>query len=207
MERLHTDRLNRHMEPLLSLAKLILGNRSPDLGGETGGTHRTYALVWDMNVLFEEYVGRITRECLADRSLRVDLQGGASAYLAVEANVQQNAFLLRPDVLVRRGRTALVVADTKWKRLDSKAANLGVSSADIYQMLAYARRYRVQDAVLIYPHHPALGPPGVAREFVTREASDHRVRVRVLTLDLAALASVPRQLRLGLTSVLGEEAA
>ncbi len=182
--RLRTDRMNRFLEPLLVLAKLILGNRNPDLGRSAQGNRNTYALVWDMNVLFEEYVGRLTQEVLRPKGLRVDLQAGASAYLAQEATTKQNAFLLKPDILVLLNRKALVVADTKWKRLDPHQANLGVSEADVYQVLAYAHRFETNRAVLVYPHHPALGAPGIKREFLIQRASLQPVRVRIATLDL-----------------------
>jgi 5-methylcytosine-specific restriction enzyme subunit McrC len=192
--RLRTDRMNRSMEPLLVLAKLILGNRNPDLGRSAQGNRGTYAVVWDMNVLFEEYVGRLTRTALGAKGFRVDLQAGASAYLAQEATTKQKAFLLKPDILVRLDRRTLVVADTKWKRLDPHQANLGVSEADVYQVLAYAHRYETDRAVLVYPHHPALGMPGIKREFLVQGARLQPVRVRIATLDLANLESVPKQL-------------
>lgn len=198
--RLRTDRMNHHMEPLLVLAKLILGNRNPDLGRSAQGNRNTYSLVWDMNVLFEEYVGRLTQGMLKPKMFRVELQERASIYLAQEATTRQNAFLLKPDILVRLDRKPWVVADTKWKRLDSRQANLGVSEADVYQVLAYANRYETDRAVLIYPHHPALRMPGLQREFLIQGISSQQVRVRVITLDLARLESVPEQLELGLFS-------
>jgi 5-methylcytosine-specific restriction enzyme subunit McrC len=196
--RLRTDRMNRHMEPLLVLAKLILGNKNPDLGRSAQGDHNTYALVWDMNVLFEEYVGRLTRKVLAPKGLEVDLQGWDPTYLAHETTTKRNVFLLRPDILVRADRKILVVADTKWKRLDPNQGNLGVSESDVYQVLAYAHRYETDRAVLVYPHHSALRMPGLQREFLIRGASPHEVRVRIATLDLANLESVPKQLEQGL---------
>jgi 5-methylcytosine-specific restriction enzyme subunit McrC len=192
--RLRTDRMNRHLEPLLVLAQLLLGNRNPDLGRSTDGNRDTFALVWDMNVLFEEYVGRLTREVLEREGFQVTLQEGAGTYLAQEAATRRNAFLLRPDLLVRRGGKPAVVADTKWKRLDSRQAHLGVSEADIYQVLAYAHRHETERAVLIYPHHPALGCPGRQRDFEVQGAGSRKVRTRIVTLDLARLDGVPGQL-------------
>jgi 5-methylcytosine-specific restriction enzyme subunit McrC len=198
--RLRTDRMNHRVEPLLVLAKLILGNRNPDLGRSAQGNRSTYALVWDMNVLFEEYVGRLTQGMLKPKGFRVELQERASIYLAQEAITRRSAFLLKPDILVRLDRKPWAVADTKWKRLDSRQANLGVSEADVYQVLAYANRYETDRAVLIYPHHPALRMPGLQREFLIQGTSSQQVRVRVITLDLARLESVPEQLELGLFS-------
>jgi len=197
LTRVQTDRASRELAPVLGLAKLILGRRSPDLSRAAAGGRRTYALVWDMNVLFEEYVGRVSRQVLGPRGLKVDLQERASAYLAVEATGGQKAFLLRPDILVRQGRKPKIVADTKWKVLDPGEPHLGVSSADVYQMLAYARRFEVFDALLIFPHHPRLGAPGLQKEYVTEGAVEKGVRVGVATVDLTRLDEVPGQLEAG----------
>jgi 5-methylcytosine-specific restriction enzyme subunit McrC len=201
--RLRTDRMNRHMEPLLVLAKLILGNRNPDLGRSADGNRDTYALVWDMNVLFEEYVGRLAREVFEAKGLRVVLQKGTATYLAQEILAGRNAFLLRPDILVQRERKPWVVADTKWKHLDPRQASLGVSESDVYQVLAYAHRFETDRAVLIYPHHPALGLPGLQQELLI-QGRGPEVRVRIVTLDLARLDDVPEQIVRGLV---GEPAA
>ena len=199
MARLHTDRMNRHVEPLLTLAKLLLGNRNPDLGQSTRGLHDTFAIIWDMNVLFEEYVGRLVGDVMVPKGFSVDLQEGAAAYLASEATTQKKAFLLKPDILVRHRRKPTVVADTKWKRLDPRQSNLGVSQSDVYQVLAYANRYRTELAVLLYPHHPALGIPGLQREFLIRGASSQNVSIRITTFDLSVLKSVPGQVEQGVS--------
>lgn len=198
LQHLQTDRMNRSLKPLLTLAKLILGNHNPDLGRSAQGDRNTYALVWDMNVLFEEYVGRIAAKALSPRELSVDLQD--STHLAREIKTQRHAFLITPDILVRRASRPWAVADTKWKRLGPRQANLGVSGSDVYQVLAYAHRYRIDQAVLVYPHHPALGLPGLQREFLTQGLDGAGVRVRVVTVDLARLEDVPNQLERGLLS-------
>lgn len=204
-ERLRTDRTNRHLQPLLVLAKLILGNRNPDLGRSADGDRDTYSLVWDMNVLFEEYVGRLALEVLEPMGFEVALQE-ASTYLAQELMTRRNAFLLKPDILVRLGREPWIVADTKWKRLDAHRANLGVSEADVYQVLAYAHRFKTDRAVLLYPHHPAVGLPGIQKEFLIQSTGPRHVRLRVVTLDLARLDEVPEQLVHGLTGGFGHAA-
>ena len=62
--------------------------------------------------------------------------------------VAPSAYTLVPDLLIeRRGRPPVVV-DTKWKHVD---AGTRPSSADAYQMLAYAHAYGARDCVLLYP--------------------------------------------------------
>lgn len=195
--RLRTDRMNRHLEPLLVLAKLILGNRNPDLGRSADGDRDTYAMVWDMNILFEEYVGRLTQDVLQWKGCQVELQGRTLAYLAQDTESKRGAFILKPDILVRQEGKPWVVADTKWKRLESRQANLGVSEADVYQALAYAHHFGAHRAVLVYPHHPALGLPGLQRKLLIQGTLSQPVQLRIVTLDLARLENVPEQLMQG----------
>lgn len=195
---LQTDRRNRHLQPLLTLAKLLLKNHSPDFGHSVEGRPETYALVWDMNLLFEEYVGQIAKNVLQSQGFRVILQDETS-YLAQETGTKKEVFGLRPDLLARRNQEPWIVADTKWKVLVPHSPHLGISGADVYQMIAYAYHHHTGQAVLIYPHHPALPkPPGLQREFLTK--GPQPVRIRVVTLDLAQLELVPEQLQKGLLS-------
>lgn len=193
VQRLQTDRMSRHLQPLLTLAKLILGNRNPDLGRSAEGSRDTFALVWDMNVLFEEYVGRVCEQVLRPKGLEVELHE-SDAYLARDLERGRYAFLLRPDVMILRGRKPCVVVDTKWKRLSAEQASLGVSNGDVYQVLAYSQRFQTSVAVLVYPHTPAIGLPGVQREFETQGKAPAKHRVRVVTVDLSHLDDVPSQL-------------
>lgn len=197
LARLRTNRTNQHLRPLLALAKLILGNCNPDLGRSAQGNRNVYAVVWNMNVLFEEYVGRMATSALGRTGFGISLQEGASAYLAKEMKSNRSAFLLTPDILVRQGGTPWAVIDTKWKVLDHREHNFGISSADVYQVLAYAHRYQTDLAVLVYPHRGALGRAGVQKEFLIQGGHADTVCVRVVTVDLACLASVAAQLERG----------
>ena len=153
-----------------------------------------------MNVLFEEYVGRRAARVLSAKGFTVDLQEGGSIYLAKEVSSGQNAFLLKPDILVRQGKKPWAAIDTKWKILDPQRGSLGVSEADVYQVLAYAHRYETDHAVLVFPHRSALGAAGVQRDFLVHGGRGNAVRVRVCTLDLARRESVPDQLEQVLVS-------
>jgi len=56
---------------------------------------------------------------------------------------------MRPDILVSRGEAVELVADCKYKRLESSE----FKNQDLYQMLAYCTATRVQRGLLIYPSH------------------------------------------------------
>ena len=145
------DRTNTRWHELLSMARLFLGDRHQRT---SFGSIDGYALLFEMNILFEEYVGRLLALAFAGTNLRVSAQGGQRYCLFAE---ETGRFRTRPDLIVRRGSRIVLIIDTKWKRIkrtdDSK---WGVSQADVYQLMAYSRLYNCQNVMLLYPHHSEL---------------------------------------------------
>jgi len=68
------DRTNSRWKTLLTLAELLLSDRFQTT---TGGPDAGFSLLFDMNALFEEYVGRLVQRALAGTNRTVVLQGGA----------------------------------------------------------------------------------------------------------------------------------
>jgi 5-methylcytosine-specific restriction enzyme subunit McrC len=149
------DRTNRPWHELLGMARLFLLNRYQTT---TGGAGQGTALLFEMNALFEEYVGRLISRTLAGTDLTVSLQGGRLFCLTAETT-DRGLFQTKPDILIRRAGVVIHVIDTKWKRISSRIDDpkQGVSQGDVYQMMAYAQLYRAPRLTLLYPHHPGLG--------------------------------------------------
>lgn len=153
------DRTNARWKELLELARLLLGERFQTT---TSGRGRGFSLLFEMNTLFEEFVGRTLRRALVGTGLQVDLQGGKLHCLAEldgsEAPTGRRRFMTKPDIIIRHGAQRVMIIDTKWKRLASAIDDpkQGVSQADVYQMMAYGRIYQCPNLMLLYPHHEAL---------------------------------------------------
>lgn len=187
-----TNRLSQRYSPILSMARLFIEGRSPDV---VTGDGVGFALLFDMNVLFEHYIGTLARQVLASPERTVSLQG-PKRHLAIYANGSA-VFELRPDIVVRNDQTITLIVDTKWKQLQPLAYREGVATADIYQMYAYSSKYAVPDVVLLYPHYDRLGEWMPRRaEYLLNEAgvTAHR-RIAVSTIDLSDLKTVPTQLK------------
>lgn len=149
------DRTNRRWQELFAMARLFLSNRFQTT---TGGAGQGTALLFEMNTLFEEYIGRLVCRSLIGTDHTVSLQGGRLFCLTTDAN-DRGLFQTKPDILIRRAGVVTHVIDTKWKRISSRIDDpkQGVSQSDIYQMMAYAQLYRAPRLTLLYPHHPGLG--------------------------------------------------
>lgn len=148
------NRLNQRFEPLLNLSKLFLSNGSLELAP---GELQTFAFVFDMNQLFEEFIIAFIRR-YQNSILPESLQGSTlhpqtrrhTRHLAWTGN-GQGAFLLKPDLALRQGERFPLLLDTKYKMLNVEDRRLGVSQSDFYQMFAYAHRYQSPNILLLYP--------------------------------------------------------
>lgn len=148
------NRTNRRWQDLLGMAWLFLQNRYQTT---TGGPGQGTALLFEMNALFEEYVGRLISRALAGSGMTVSLQGGRLFCLTTQ-DTQRGLFQTKPDILIRSRGVVIHVIDTKWKRISSRIDDpkQGVSQADVYQMMAYGHLYGSPRLTLLYPHHAGL---------------------------------------------------
>lgn len=105
-----------------------------------------------MEALFEAFVAKHMRRQLNEGH---QLQPQRSSrYLVHHAG--RRMFRMRPDLVVTRSMTNVLLADTKWKLIDQDAAlrtKYWLSQSDFYQMYAYAHSYlgATGDVVLVYP--------------------------------------------------------
>lgn len=183
------DRTNARWRELLNMAKLLLGERfQTTSSGEGTGI----SLLFEMNTLFEEYVGRMMTRAFSGSHLNVVRQGGKIYCLEGDSG---GLFQTRPDILIKNGDKVVQVIDTKWKRiapqLDDKKR--GVSQSDVYQMMAYGSLYDCSRLTLLYPHHAGLG------EFDGMQAT-HRItrsgkRLETVSVDISTPAGLAERLR------------
>ena len=131
--KLVNDRKTQPYRSALDIAKLLILNYSPDL---RGGKHHLLAILFDMNLLFEEYVYRKLKR-MENENVSVKRQ-------------QQKPFFQRrkiqPDILVKYfGKN--YVLDTKWKVL--KKAH--PSMPDLRQSYIYNKYFNSERCLLLYP--------------------------------------------------------
>jgi 5-methylcytosine-specific restriction enzyme subunit McrC len=149
------DRTNSAWQELFGMAELFLRNRYQTTSGGAGqGT----ALLFEMDALFEEYMGRLVSRALFGSKFRVTLQGGRRFCLK-SLDDEREIFQTKPDILIWCDEQIVHVIDTKWKRISAQMDDRkqGVSQADVYQMMAYAHLYKAPRLTLLYPHHAGLG--------------------------------------------------
>lgn len=184
------DRTNARWQSLFSMARFLLGDRHQTT---TMGKQQGFSLLFEMNVLFEKYVGRLLRRALAGSSFSVHLQGGR-LFCLQDATTGRRTFQTKPDILLKQGKDVVHIIDTKWKRVTLKIDDLkqGVSQADVYQMMAYGQIYGCGRLTLLYPHHGEVG--ATAGMLTSNQIGDGTLQLRTATISMGAHKMVVEQL-------------
>jgi 5-methylcytosine-specific restriction enzyme subunit McrC len=186
------DRTNTAYHDLLQLATAFLRGRYQDIGGEEGVG---FSLLFEMNRLFEEFIGRTLRTAMRDSGLRVTLQGPKN-YALSEIGTNERRFMTKPDIVIHNGATPVMVIDTKWKRLAGSIHDprRGVLQSDVYQTMAYAQIYQVKHLMLLYPHHNELGEnEGLVCDYKITGFGE--VRLSIATISLMDLDRISSRIR------------
>ena len=115
------------------------------------GSEKAFALLFDMNELFESFVAWHLKRYVAHEQCeyKVKIQD-TGKHLLLE-NDKENKFRIRPDIVGYKNNKANFIADTKWKILNFSRNDYGVSQSDLYQVFAYLSKYQCQNGILIYP--------------------------------------------------------
>ncbi len=124
----------------LTLARMLLSQSAPQL---RSGRSRVFALLFDMNLLWERYVAALFRRA-AGASLEVSTQ---ERHLLWTGETHRRG--IRPDIVVRSRATnkVLLIADTKWKVLREGPP----LDSDLQQMFVYNELLGGARSLLVYP--------------------------------------------------------
>jgi 5-methylcytosine-specific restriction enzyme subunit McrC len=128
--------------------------------------------MFNMNQVFEKFITEELRRATTGTHYQVKAQSSAE-HLATKVNSTgrpgKPVFRLKPDISVFDNGILKCLIDTKWKKLRTSENKEPkpkyfrtpentepVSQTDMYQMFAYAHKYRCS-VILIYPHHSDIG--------------------------------------------------
>ena len=141
------NKANERFIECFTLAKMILLNSSMDksLGKEKG-----FSILFEMNYLYEEYIGVLLKEVLNDKAVYVNTQE-KSEYLLWNIQKERNEVALKPDIIIYKNDKPKIILDTKWKSAVWGEREV-YKQNDIYQMYAYITSYiECEKCILLYP--------------------------------------------------------
>lgn len=130
------------------------------------GDDIAFALLFDMNLLFESYVGHYLRK----KGLHVSLQDKRKHLVE-----EPRKFALKPDIVITK-EDKIIIADTKWKIIKEEK---DISQSDMYQLFAYGKKYNNEELYLIYPKDGET-QPALAYEY----EKEKKLNLKVLFFDV-----------------------
>lgn len=105
---------------------------------------KLFAFLLPMEYVFEDFIFGFIEKELKDITAKAQ---SAAKYLD-----EEELFSLRPDLLIEIGANR-IIADTKYKIIyaENGDAKNGISQTDLYQMIAYGIRFKINEIKLFYP--------------------------------------------------------
>lgn len=148
LERIKLNRHNKRFSQCLELAKFILLNvaNESSVGNSSG-----FSMLFEMNLLYEKYIGKLVKEIWKEKNKKVLLQD-KSKYLLLNTKNNRKNFNLKPDIVLCENNIHKLIIDTKWKAIEYNS-KVSYRESDIYQMYAYITSYKeAKRVILLYPH-------------------------------------------------------
>lgn len=150
--------ITREYELILQWTEVFLTGQSFT---NVEGTVRNTSIMFPMEKVFEDFIAYNMIKYSGAYSVKPQ---DKSCFLVVHKNVER--FQLRPDVVVKKSSSPVLILDTKWKAIDENRENdnYGISQADMYQLYAYGKKYKEKfggkpHLVLLYPANEHFTKP------------------------------------------------
>ncbi|MBQ7257835.1 MAG: McrC family protein [Abditibacteriota bacterium] len=142
------DRTIYHYKSVINWSKIFLKKRGfTNFSGDTD----VDAFLFPMEKIFEDYIATKIKQ-LWGNEFEITAQDTEFDFLEIEheQNKTKGVFPLRPDIVLKKDNKTIIM-DTKWKVLENKQFQYGISQPDLYQMVAYGLKYNANDIFLLYP--------------------------------------------------------
>lgn len=162
-EKLVFNRKSEGYRKAIEIAKLLLLQYHPDV---SKGRNNVLALMFDMNLLWEQFVYVSLRKYAVDFTV----SSQTSKYFWQPENGYRSK--IRPDIVINKDTENCIVLDTKWKILNG----YNPSPDDLRQMYVYHEYYNAQKVALVYPGN-ANSIKGSYLDRKTAEKSDKECSV------------------------------
>lgn len=141
------NRNNERYKKSYDFAKLIISNLSSK---NTYGKENAFSIIYEINILYEEYIGKLISNIWEDKNKKVKLQDKGK-YLLINNKSNRKNIALRPDIVIYDNDVPYIIIDTKWKNV-SYNGRITYNQSDIYQMYAYVNSYKEsKKCILLYP--------------------------------------------------------
>jgi 5-methylcytosine-specific restriction enzyme subunit McrC len=162
--KLKNSRKTAPYKSALEIAKFIILQYAPNI---SSGNEKMLALLFDMNILWEEYIlVKLKQEALKRNDIQVLGQNSKGFWEGIK---------IRPDIVIKNAKETYVI-DTKWKNIQYSKP----STQDLRQMYVYNEYWTSYTATLLYPSDTISSKP-VFKKFKDQTHSCGIGKLNILT--------------------------
>lgn len=154
------DRKTEPYRNAIEISKLILLNYHPDV---TRGKNNVLALMFDMNVLWEQFVYVSLRKYKSNSTIIASQN--TKNFWKPQSGYHSK---MKPDIVLNKGTKDCVVLDTKWKNING----YNPSSDDLRQMFVYMKYYGAKKVGLVYPGAEKKNQSGLYYDHTTYDSKN-----------------------------------
>lgn len=149
LDKLEWNRQNERFQDVALFARLIIEKASVHHAGDG---HRSFSFLFEMNKLFEAYVGEALKEVAGPGNV---FSQHKEKRLLRNTKTNRMNIQLKPDFVTSEG----VILDTKWKNAVVNG-RYAYQQSDLYQMYAYVTAYKESSrCILLYPYQEEIDRP------------------------------------------------
>jgi len=203
-DRIHFNRLNEQFKPIIEFCRLFLEHSTVEFHA---GKLETFAFVFDMNKLFEEFI----YEFIHRNKTKIQVNGQNIIDVVAQKTIGKifGEFSLKTDITIHyieptSKSTQSLLIDTKYKSLFEKKTHQGVTTTDIHQMFTYSQSQvrKYPDIILIYPK-THFNAKVLDKDLIHKMSDGSSIRLLIRTIQLDEIFDINKK-KIKITELISE---
>lgn len=192
INKIQFNRLNNQYEPYIRFCQLFLSRKALSFNI----SHiKSFSFLFLMHEIYQNFISRIIetniREYLPSYSVNCQYHIG---HLLLSSH-GSDLYKLLPDVVISLNGEIKLIIDLKYKRLDIRKPQMGISINDINQMCVYGAKTGCSKIILLYPNFGNYSHENISTSWKIQLMNSFTAELFIRTIDLSDDLSNPNEFK------------
>lgn len=185
-DRVPVNRLYPELNVITSMCAAFLSNQ---VYSDESNNQQNLCILLPMELIYEQYIGGFLEKHFPE--LNIDQQASDEYVARTGEGFAKKVFQMQHDILINDK----LIIDTKYKFRYAKDEEwkAGVSQADLYQMVTYCFKRKINNGMLLYPMHFDTGAKNSKHIFRVDDKDIEAVAVDITEDDLTFFENLQKQ--------------